>query len=80
MFVEDEPKRMHWMLEGHWYNVDYTIFAGYLGILEDELQRDRIHIDHVLPPERMAYMYKGGLVGKVDGLHPSYRYLEKMFW
>ena len=67
------------MLEGKWYNVDYTAFAEYLGILEDELQRDRIHTEGVLPPERMAYMYRGGAVGKVDGLHTTYRYLDKMF-
>jgi hypothetical protein len=24
-------------------------------------------------------MYRGGLVGKVDGLHPTYRYLDRMF-
>jgi hypothetical protein len=60
LFIEEEPRRMHWMLEGQWYSVDYTAFAGYLGILEDELQRDRIHTKGVLPPERMAYMYRGG--------------------
>ena len=27
----------------------------------------------------MAYMYRGGPVGKVDGLHPTYRYLDRMF-
>ena len=62
---------MHWMLEGQWYSVDYVVFVGYLGISKDELQRDRIHTEQVLPPERMAYMYKGGIVGKVDGLHPT---------
>ena len=24
-------------------------------------------------------MYRGGSVGKVDGLHPTYRYLDRMF-
>ena len=24
-------------------------------------------------------MYRGGAVGKVDGLHPTYRYLGRMF-
>jgi hypothetical protein len=27
----------------------------------------------------MAYMHRGGSVGKVDGLHPTYRYLDRMF-
>jgi hypothetical protein len=27
----------------------------------------------------MAYMYRGGSVGKVDDLHPTYRYMDKMF-
>jgi hypothetical protein len=53
------------MSEGQWNSVDYVVFAGYLHILEDELQRDRIHTEQVLPPERMAYMYRGGSVGKV---------------
>ena len=37
LFVEEEPRHMHWMLEGQWYSVDYTVFTGYLGILEEEL-------------------------------------------
>ena len=41
---------MHWMLVGQWYSVDYIAFVGYLGIPEDELQRDRIHTEGVLPP------------------------------
>jgi hypothetical protein len=67
------------MLEGQWYSVDYKVFAGYLGIPEDELQKDMIHTEGVLPPERMAYMHRGGSIGKVDGLHPTYRYLYRMF-
>jgi hypothetical protein len=39
----------------------------------------RIHTEQVLPPKRMANMYRGGSVGKVDGLRPTYRYLDKMF-
>jgi hypothetical protein len=27
----------------------------------------------------MANMYRGGSVGKVDNLHPTYRYLDRMF-
>ena len=27
----------------------------------------------------MAYMYRGGSVGKVNGLHPTYRYVDWMF-
>jgi hypothetical protein len=27
----------------------------------------------------MAYMYRGGAIGKVVGLHPTYRYLDRMF-
>jgi len=70
---------MHWMLEGQWYSVDYAVFVGHIGISEKELHRDRIHTDQVLPPERMAYMYRGGSVGKMNGLHPTYRYMDKMF-
>ena len=29
------------MLEGEWYNVDYIVFIGHLGISEEELQRER---------------------------------------
>ena len=72
LFVEEDLRRMHWMLEGQWYSVDYTVFVGHLGILEKELQRDRIHTENVLPPEGMAYMYRGGSIGKVNGLQPTY--------
>ena len=78
MFVEDEPKRMHWMLEGQWYNVDYNDFAALLGCLED-LEQEKIHSEGIYPPERLAYMYRGGSVMKVNGLHPTYRYLDRMF-
>ncbi|XP_066313455.1 NADP-dependent glyceraldehyde-3-phosphate dehydrogenase-like [Miscanthus floridulus] len=47
---------MHWMLEGQWYSVDYDVFAAHLGFIEDDLQRDRIHTEQVLPPEQLAYM------------------------
>jgi hypothetical protein len=67
------------MSEGQWNSVDYVVFVGCLDIPEDELQRDRIHTEQVLPPERMAYMYRGGSVGKVNGLLPTCRYLDKMF-
>jgi len=37
----------------------------------------------VLPLEQLAYMYppgdERGVVGKVLGLHPTYRYLDRMF-
>ena len=56
------------MLEGQWYNVDYDAFIALLGFLEDDLQRDRIHSEQVLPPEQLAYMYplggKRGAVGR----------------
>ena len=71
------------MLKGQWYSVDYDAFVAMLGILEDDLQRDRIHSEQVLPLEQLAYMYplggERGAVGKVLGLHPTYRYLDRMF-
>ena len=57
LFVEEEPRCMHWMLEGQWYSVDYDAFAAFLGFLEEDLQRDRIHTEQVLPPKQLAYMY-----------------------
>ena len=37
----------------------------------------------MLPPEQPAYIYppggERGAVGKVLGLHPTYRYLDRMF-
>ena len=73
---------MHWMLEGQWYSVDYDAFAAFLGFSEEDLQRDRIHTEQVLPPDQLAYMYppggERGAVGKVLGLHPTYRYLDRM--
>jgi len=33
----------------------------------------------VLPLERLGYKYRDGTVGKVLGLHPTYRYLDRMF-
>ena len=37
----------------------------------------------MLPLEQLAYMYspggERGVVGKVLGLHPTYRYLDRMF-
>ena len=31
LYVEEDERRMHWMLEGQWYNVDYIAFAAVLG-------------------------------------------------
>ena len=54
--MEEEPRHMHWMLEGQSYSVDYDAFAAFLGFSEEDLQRDRIHTEQVLPPEQLAYM------------------------
>ena len=47
------------------------------------IYRYKIHSEQVLPPEQLAYMYplgcERGAVGKVLGLHPTYRYLDRMF-
>ena len=51
LYVEEDAKRMHWMLEGQSYSVDYDAFAALLGFLEEDLQRDRIHTEQVLSPE-----------------------------
>ena len=51
LYVEEDERRMHWMLEGQWYSVDYDAFASLLGFSEEDLQRDRIHIEQVLAPE-----------------------------
>jgi len=83
LYVEEDAKRMHWMLEGQWYSVDYDAFVALLGFLEEDLQRDRIHTEQVESLEQLAYMYplggERGVVGKVLGLHPTYRYLDRMF-
>ena len=44
------------MLEGQWYSVDYDAFAALLSFSEEDLQRDRIHTEQVLPLEQLAYM------------------------
>ena len=43
LFVEEDERQMHWMLEGQWYSVDYDVFTAQLGFSEDDLQRDKIH-------------------------------------
>ncbi|XP_066311423.1 uncharacterized protein [Miscanthus floridulus] len=57
---------------------------GGTSVYDDDLQKDRIHTEQVLPPEQLTYMYplggERGSVGKVLGLHPTYRYLDRMFW
>jgi hypothetical protein len=66
-----------------WFSVDYEAFAGYLGFGEEDLQRDRIHSEVVIPLEQMGHLYPpgtvGAAVGKVRGLHLMYRYLDRMF-
>ena len=51
---------MHWMLEGQWYSVDYDAFMALLGFSKDDLQRDMIHSEQVLPLEQLSYMYPPG--------------------
>ena len=63
--------------------MDFDAFTALLGFSEEDLRRDRIHTEQVLPPEQLTYMYplggERGAVGKVLGLHPTYRYLDRMF-
>ena len=51
LFVEEDERRMHRMLEGQWYSVDYDAFIALFGFSDEDLQRDRIHIEQVLPLE-----------------------------
>ena len=51
LYAEEDERHMHWMLEGQWYNIDYDAFAALLGFSDDDLQKDRIHTEQVLPPE-----------------------------
>ena len=37
LFVEEELRSMHWMLEGQWYSVDYDAFVAFLGFSEEDL-------------------------------------------
>ena len=37
LYVEEDERRMHWMLEGQWYSVDYDAFAALLGFSDDDL-------------------------------------------
>ena len=37
LYVEEDERRMHWMLEGQWYNVDYDAFVALLGFSEEDL-------------------------------------------
>ena len=57
------------------------MFAEILGFTQEELERDRIHDEIPLPPHVLGYMYLSGrgTVGMVNGLHPTYRYLDRMF-
>ena len=68
LYVEEDERRMHWMLEGQWYSVDYDAFTALLGFSDDDLQKDRIHTEQMLPLEQLAYMYplggKRGAVGR----------------
>jgi len=50
LFVEEEARRMHLMLEGKWYSVDYDAFATLLGFSEKDLQKEKIHLEQILPP------------------------------
>ena len=46
------------------------------------ISRDMIHSEQVLPLEQLTYMYPLGgkrSMEKVLGLHPTYRYLDRMF-
>ena len=51
LYVEEDERHMHWMLEGQWYSVDYDAFVALLDFSNDDLQKDRIHTEQVLPPE-----------------------------
>ena len=70
------------MIEGQWYSVTYEEFAACLGFPPEDLMRERLHLEQVTPIEEMVRLYPAGVgaaLGKVSGLHPTYKYLERMF-
>jgi len=83
LYVEEDERRSTGCLRASGTVCIMMLFVVLLGFTEDDLQRDRIHTKQVLPPEQLAFMYplggERGVVGKVLGLHPTYRYPNRIF-
>jgi hypothetical protein len=55
-----DEKIVHWMTEGKWFGITYTLFASLIGFDEDDKTREKIHRDHDMDKEDMKFMYISG--------------------
>jgi hypothetical protein len=59
LYIEERggARRMHWMIEGDWYNISFDNFASRFSFGAADTHRVRLHIHNPLGGEEMKFMY-----------------------
>jgi hypothetical protein len=84
LYIEEGggARRMHWMIEGDWFNISYDDFASRFSFGTADACHQRLHIQNPLNEEEMKFMYAPGLegiAGTINGLYTFYSVLNRLF-
>jgi hypothetical protein len=52
-----DTRKLHWMIEGQWYEVSHAQFLRLLGFGRNDASRARIHMALKLDARRIKFMY-----------------------
>jgi hypothetical protein len=84
LYIEEGggAKRIHWMIDGNWFNISYDDFSSRFSFGAADARRQRLHIQNPLDEEEMKFMYAPGLegnVGTTNGLYTFYSVINMLF-
>jgi hypothetical protein len=84
LYIEEDggARKMHWMIEGEWYNIGYDDFASYFSFGATDAHRSRLHIHNPLDEGEMKFNFAPGQegdVGSTNALYTFYSVLNGLF-
>jgi hypothetical protein len=77
-----DTRKLHWMIEGQWYEVPYAQFARLFRFGRKDASRPRTHLAVKLEARKIKFMYPGskqGNFGETTDMLPFYAYLNWLF-
>jgi hypothetical protein len=77
-----DTRKLHWMIEGQWFEVTYAQFARLLGFGRLDADRPVLHFALKLDTKELRFMYpsnKRGSAGTTTNLLPFYAYMNHLF-
>jgi hypothetical protein len=75
-------RKIHWMIEGEWYNIGYDDFTSHFSFGATGAHRSRLHVHNPLDEGEMKFRFAPGQegdVGSTNALYTFYSVLNRLF-